>query len=182
MRARGIPGARPLGQGKIPTRLLAGAMIAARPPVELALTAALRRAGRLRPDIFERLDSVGDGAFLIAPSELPVSFRLTPRARTGQVRVVRRDDPGPFLARISGPLMELLGLFDGSLDADAAFFSRRIDVTGDTSAVVALHNALEAADLSMADLLGLPSRGRVLAGRGLAALLNVVRHVAPAEG
>lgn len=182
MRARGIPGARPSGRGPTRTRLLAGAMIAARPPVELALTAALRRAGRLRPDIFERLDGIGDGAFLIAPSELPVAFRLTPRVRTGSVRVVRRDDPGPFLARISGPLMELLGLFDGSLDADAAFFSRRIDVAGDTGAVVALHNALEAADLSMADLLGLPSRGRVLAGRGLAALLNVVRHVAPVEG
>lgn len=182
MRARGIPGARPSGRGKIRIRLLAGAMIAARPPVELTLTAALRRTARLQPDVFSRLGAVGDGAFLIAPDESPVAFRLMPRPRAGGVRVVRRDDPGPFIARISGPLMDLLGLFDGTLDADSAFFSRRIDVTGDTGAVLALHNALEAADLSMADLLGLPTRGRVLAGRGLAALLNVVRRVAPVEG
>lgn len=182
MRARGIPGARPTGLGKIRTRLLAGAMIAARPPVELALTAALRRTARLQPDVFSRLSMVGDGAFLIAPSELPVAFQLTPRARTGRVRVVRRDDPGPFIARISGPLMDLLGLFDGTLDADSAFFSRRIDVTGDTGAVLALHNALEAADLSMADLLGLPTGGRALARKGLAALLRGVNRVAPVEG
>lgn len=182
MRAWRNRGTRTSGRAGARARLLAGAMMAARPPVELVLTAVLRRTGRLRPDVFDRLDVIGDGAILIAPDELAVAFRLTPRARDGGVRVVRRDDPGQFIARISGPLIDLLALFDGSLDADAAFFARRIDVTGDTSAVLALHNALEAADLSMADLLGLPSRGRALAGRGLAALLNVVRRVAPVEG
>lgn len=181
MRARGIPGTGSSGRGWTRTRLLADAMFVARAPVELALTAALRRTARLQPDVFGRLGAVGDGAFLISPSELPVAFRLAPRARTGNVRVVRRDDPGPFVARISGPLMDLLGLFDGSLDADSAFFSRRIDVTGDTGAVLALHNALEAADLSMADLLGLPTRGREVARKGLATLLRGVSRFAPVE-
>jgi predicted lipid carrier protein YhbT len=61
-------------------------------------------------------------------------------------------------ARISGPLLTLLALFDGRGDADGAFFQRRIDVDGDTAAILALHNALEASELTMADILGLPRR------------------------
>jgi predicted lipid carrier protein YhbT len=181
MRARGIPSGKPNRGGRAEAPLLTAAMMAARPPVELALTAALRRAARLRPEIFDRLGPVRDMAILIAPSDLPVAFRLAPRAAGGQVTVVRRSDPGPFAARISGPLAELLGLFDGSLDADAAFFGRRIDVEGDTGAVVALHNALEAADMSLADLLSLPRFGRRLADRGLDALLRAARRAGPVE-
>ena len=182
MRARRNFGARPGGGGRPGRAFLATAMIAARPPVELALTMALRRAARLRPEVFDRLGPVRDLAIIIAPSELPVAFRLEPRAALGRVTVVRKSDTGPCAACISGPLAELLGLFDGSLDADAAFFGRRIDVEGDTGAVVALHNALEAADMSLADLLGLPRFGRDLADRGLSALLRAARRARPAEG
>ncbi|MDO8297248.1 MAG: SCP2 sterol-binding domain-containing protein [Caulobacter sp.] len=182
MRAKGIPRARPGAGARAGDGFLAGAMMVARPPVELALTAALRRAARVRPEVFDRLGRFRDAAFLIAPSDLPVAFRLTPRAAGGRVTVVRRGDPEPCAARISGPLVELLGLFDGSLDADAAFFGRRIDVDGDTGAVVALHNALEAADMSLAELLGLPRFGRRLADLGLDAMLRAARRARPAEG
>ena len=73
-----------------------------------------------------------------------------------------RSDPGLSIrtlsvsARISGPLLTLLALFDGRGDADGAFFQRCIDVDGDTAAILALHNALEASELTMADILGLP--------------------------
>ena len=77
-------------------------------------------------------------------------------------------------------LPALLGLgagdvvVDGGGDADSAFFTRRIRIEGDTAAVVALHNTLEAGELTLADLLGLPAAlGRpVNAGltRGLARL------------
>jgi predicted lipid carrier protein YhbT len=73
----------------------------------------------------------------------------------------------------------LLALFDGRCDADSAFFSRRIRVDGDTRAVVALHNTLEAAELTLADLLGVgpPFRDRLNAG--LAGALGRVRPVSP---
>jgi predicted lipid carrier protein YhbT len=51
----------------------------------------------------------------------------------------------------------LLGVLDGGLDADAAFFSREIRGSGDTETVVSLHNTLEAAALSPSDLLGAPA-------------------------
>ena len=137
---------------------LAWPMMALRAPVELALGRALRRVGRRQPEVFERLTAFRTATFLIVPTGWPVAFALSPRP-DGEVKVVRRDAPGSFAARIEGRLEDLLDLFDGSLDADAAFFNRAVEVEGDTSAVVALHNALEAAELSMADLLGLPFGG-----------------------
>ncbi len=71
---------------------------------------------------------------------------------------------------------DLLALFDGSLDADSAFFGRTVQVDGDTGAVVALHNALEAANLSMTDLLGLP-----LIDQGFRMLQGVIRRSRQAE-
>lgn len=130
-------------------------MMALRAPVELSLGRALRRVARRQPEVFERLAAYHAATFLIAPTGWPVAFALSPRP-DGEVKVVRADAPGPFAARIEGRLGDLLDLFDGSLDADSAFFRRAIQVEGDTSAVVALHNTLEAADLTMADLLGPP--------------------------
>ncbi|HYE42710.1 MAG TPA: SCP2 sterol-binding domain-containing protein [Caulobacteraceae bacterium] len=131
--------------------------MALRPPVEAVLTAALRRVGRRRPDVFERLGEAADAAFVLQPTDFPVAFRLAPVAGSGRVKVVRRGDSQPFAARISGPLATLVAMFDGSSDADSAFFSRRIKVEGDTRALVALHNTLEAAELTVADILGLPA-------------------------
>ncbi|MES2724534.1 MAG: SCP2 sterol-binding domain-containing protein [Pseudomonadota bacterium] len=138
-------------------------LIALRPPAEWVLSAALRRLARRRPEVFERLGAFGEAAFLIVPDGSPVAFRLAPQGASAGVQVRRRDDRSPSVARIEGPLDALLGLFDGSLDADSAFFSRAIRVSGDIEAVMALHNTLEAAELTLADLLGLSGSANDLA-------------------
>lgn len=151
-------------------------------PAGHLLSAALRGVAKAQPCVFERLGPFGQATFMIAPAGWPVAFALTPSGETGAVRIVTRDDPGPFIARIEGPLGCLLDLFEGGLDADAAFFSRTIHVEGDTGAVLALHNALEAADLGMADLLGVPHHGRALIERGYRGLRAMSRVVKPAPG
>lgn len=153
----------------------ADAMMALRAPVELALTASLRRTARARPELFERLGEARTAAFVVAPSDFPVCFRLRPDGARGEVRVTRRDDPAPCAARISGPLLTLLALFDGAGDADSAFFGRSVRIEGDTGAVVALHNTLEAAELTLADLIGAPPALRDRVNAGLAAGLSRLR-------
>ncbi|MFN3582667.1 SCP2 domain-containing protein [Phenylobacterium sp.] len=125
-----------------------------RPPVEIALTLALRRLARRRPEVFERLGPARGAVFVIAPWELPVCFRLGPRGADGWVNVVQDNEACACDVRIEGPLRTLLRLFDGSADADAAFFSRSLVVSGDTEAAMALHNAIEAAELDLAELTG----------------------------
>ena len=151
-------------------------MMALRGPVELGLTLALRRVARRRPEVFERLGEAGDVIFVVAPTGFPVAFRLRPGRGAGEVQVTPADEILPHAARISGPLPTLLALFDGRCDADAAFFSRRIRVEGDTRAVVAQHNTLEAAELTLADLLGV---GPPFAGGLNAALAAALDRLSP---
>lgn len=147
-------------------------LMALRGPVEHLLTAGLRRVARRRPEIFERLDGFQDALFVLAPDDWPVVFELQPCAAQGQVRVTRAGALTAATARIRGPLTALLGLFDGSIDADAAFFSRSIRVEGEVQAVMALHNALEAAELTLADILGLPQPAGGMADASLSILLR----------
>lgn len=147
-------------------------LMALRGPVEHLLTAGLRRVALRRPEVFDRLGRFQDALFVLAPDGWPVVFELSPCAAQGVVRVGPATAPVAATARIRGSLPALLGLFDGSIDADAAFFSRSIRVEGDIEAVMALHNALEAAELTFADLLGLAAPASDLANAGLAMLLR----------
>lgn len=125
-------------------------------PVEAALTGALRRLGRERPEVFERLGDFRGVEILLSPADLPVDFTMTPDGERGAVNVVRKGERRSCAAEISAPFGTLLSLMGGAADADSTFFSRRVRVSGDTGAAVALHNTLEAAGLTAADLLGLP--------------------------
>lgn len=127
--------------------------MAMRRPVEVLLNRAIRRAWRRSPAAFGRLGRYQGCRYLIAPTDLPVAFELRLESGGGQVRVVRRDATPGCIAAVAGALPDLLALFEASADADAIFFSGALDVTGDTAAIMALHNALEAADLRLADLL-----------------------------
>lgn len=134
----------------------AEAMVRLGGPVEAVLTGALRRLGRERPDVFERLGAYRTAAIVISPDDAPVAFRMVPDGDRGVVRVVHKINSQTCVASVSAPLAVLLSLLDGGTDADSAFFSRRVRVVGDTGAAVALHNTLEAAELTAADVLGLP--------------------------
>jgi predicted lipid carrier protein YhbT len=121
-------------------------------PLQAALTHAVRRLARERPEVFDRLGPAREAVLLLCPEGLPLAIRLELCGARSTVSFTRPSRAGRFTAKISGPLPMLLGLFDGSVDADSAFFSRRIKVEGDTAAVTALHNVLDAAELSLFDL------------------------------
>ena len=71
---------------------------------------------------------------------------LKPRPEAPSLSAWRRGDEPSSHARIAGSFLDLFDLIDGSLDGDALFFSRKLRVTGDTEAVVALRNALDDVD------------------------------------
>lgn len=131
-------------------------LIALRTVPERLLARGVRDLRRRRPEVFERLGPVADTSIDIVQSNLPIRFRLRLTDTCRPVAVVGRDAEGPCAASIAGPLPLLLEVLDGRSDADAAFFSRRLVVTGDTQTVVGLHNTLEAAELAPADLVGAP--------------------------
>lgn len=157
-------------------------------PLGRALTLAVRRLARRKPAVFERLGDYGRCSFLIAPSDLDVSFLIVPDGERAEVKSFPRRTKASADVTVRGPLLTLLGLLDGTFDGDALFFNRAISVTGRTDALVALRNAIEDAELKPSDFVGLTGRpGRlvdasVLKGIGAARRLTGSPLAGPIDG
>ncbi len=116
-------------------------------PLSLALTGFARRIAARHPAMFRRLGEYGQARYVLDPTDLPAALLLEPLGGRPRVRLSRRPLTGD--ARIAGPLSGLLGLVHGAFDGDALFFSRDLVIEGDTSAVLALRNAIDDAELDL---------------------------------
>lgn len=126
--------------------------------LQTMLAAALGVVKRNHPGVFDRLEGFYDARYVIDPSDLPFVFQLRPDPERPSLTAHWRDEPIEATARISGRMLSLVDLLEGQLDGDALFFSRDISIEGDTSAVLALRNAIEAEEIvlfsEIADALG----------------------------
>jgi predicted lipid carrier protein YhbT len=116
------------------------------PLLQPILTLIGTQVARSQPDVFARLGPHAQKSFIIDPTDLPFVLVLKPRPDAPSLAAWRRDDAPASQARIAGSFLDLFDLIDGSLDGDALFFSRKLRVTGDTEAAVALRNALDDVD------------------------------------
>ena len=87
---------------------------------------------------------------MIEAQGLPFLLLLRPDPDNLVLRAYPHDAEPEHDARIAGRFLDLVGLIDGGEDGDALFFSRDLDVTGNTEAVVCLRNALDDVDGSIA--------------------------------
>lgn len=119
-----------------------------RPLLGVAMTASRRR----HPDVFERLDALGDVEFLIDPVDLPLRFLLRPAKPSPFLKPIGDgEDAGQPAAIIHGPLLRLIDLVEGRVDGDALFFSRDIVIEGDTEAVLTLRNAVDSGEIDLVE-------------------------------
>jgi O2-independent ubiquinone biosynthesis accessory factor UbiT len=116
------------------------------PLLQPILTLIGTQVARRQPDVFLRLGPHAQKSFIIDPADLPFVLVLKPRPEAPSLSAWRRNEAPYSHARIAGTFLNLFELIDGSLDGDALFFSRKLRVTGDTEAVVALRNALDDVD------------------------------------
>lgn len=133
---------------------LAGLALRPIPPTWLqpALDAAMGALCRRHPRMLKRLSGLGDTTFRIEPAELPLAFLLTPGAQPPRLAAVCADEAGVASATtIRAPLMLLLALLEGRLDGDALFFRRDLVIEGDMAAVLSLRNAIENAEIRLAE-------------------------------
>jgi len=127
------------------------------PIANIALRRLLLGIIRNHPESFERVEPYAATAFLIEPTDIPIEFLI--RIGSSEPLVCqRRSTTCIWDARITGPMASLLALIQGTLDGDALFFSREITIEGDTDAILAMRNAMDAAEISLphelADLFG----------------------------
>ena len=111
----------------------------------------MRRVAARHSSLFARLGPHQGTDFVIDPVELPFALHLRPDPQALLFRAVPRDALPEAGATIRGRFLMLLELLDSEEDGDAAFFSRALEITGDTEAVVRLRNALDDVDGSIAE-------------------------------
>ncbi|MBB6252948.1 ubiquinone anaerobic biosynthesis accessory factor UbiT [Nitrospirillum iridis] len=172
--------------------LLAGLVARALPPLPLlgrplAGPAAARlaqwaftRLARRHAAVFARLAALGEKAFLIDPSDLPVRFLLRPAGAAPGLTPLAEGQAAPAVAAtLRAPLTALLALLEGRVDGDSLFFSRQLMIEGDMEAVLILRNAVDGAgvrlDTDLGD--GRLARKAMAQGRRWYAELDGVLHL-----
>lgn len=126
------------------------------------LARIVRCVAEKHPGLFERLGPHQSTRFIIDPTNLPFVLYLVACPDDLVLRACQRSELPAHDAHISSTLSHLLRLLDSSGDGDAMFFSRDLEISGNTEAVVRLRNALDDVDgsvaLAAADALGPPGR------------------------
>jgi predicted lipid carrier protein YhbT len=102
------------------------------------------------PRLFSNLERLKACVIRITPSDLPHSFILAFGQGPTSLTVSSSKDR-PCDAGVKGKLEALLNLLEGSIDSDMLFFSRDIEITGDTSVVVALRNTIDREEINLLD-------------------------------
>lgn len=122
----------------------------------------VRQVAQKHPELFERLGPHQQTRYLVDPTNMPFVLYLVPDPERLVFRACQRSEQPAHDARIAASLFDLLRLVDSGDDGDAMFFSRDLDISGNTEAVVSLRNALDNIDGSIAtaaaDTLGPPGR------------------------
>ena len=139
----------PLALPVIPRPLAAGLQFLPLAPLAHGLTLLARALAARHPGLIRRLGSYVERRFTIDPTDLPVSLVLHSHPTAMQITV--HCHPPRTDVRIAGPLAALLGLVHGTCDGDALFFSRDLVIEGDTSAALALRNAIDDAELDLGE-------------------------------
>lgn len=130
--------------------------------VQPVLSHIVRRIAQRHPSLFARLGAHQRTDFLIDAVDMPFALHLRPDPQALIFRAVPRNAAPAAGAVIRGRFLLLLELVDSEEDGDAAFFSRDLEVSGDTEAVVRLRNALDDVEGSIAEetanMFGAPGR------------------------
>ncbi len=101
------------------------------------------------PGFFERMEGYCETRFLIDPVDIPFAFTFLPDPLNASIEPSWDAGDDNWDVRVTGRLNDLVDLFEGEVDGDALFFSRAITVEGDTSAVLALRNAIDSEEIKL---------------------------------
>ncbi|MBN8530327.1 MAG: SCP2 sterol-binding domain-containing protein, partial [Alphaproteobacteria bacterium] len=107
------------------------------------LTVLTGKLHAVHPALAERLRDAEGKTFLVTVSDLPLQVLLTIRDGRMACEVLAQQHRMACDVAIRAASHTLLALLEGSEDGDALFFSRQLEVEGDTEALLVLRNALD---------------------------------------
>ena len=118
-------------------------------PLNLPLSRLMRGMAARHPSILRRLGAHAGARILLDVTDAPFLLLMEPALR--RLTAHRRSAAPRADAQIRGKLRAFLAMLHGGEDGDALFFSGTLEVSGDTSAVLALRNALDDAELDLTE-------------------------------
>jgi len=130
--------------------LLAG-MVARPLPLfvpNMALRKVIDTLCQHHPAMLERLHPIAGTTFLIVILDLPFNIKLCIQSNKVYAQLIR-DKVIPSDVTIKGELQPLFEMLSSQVDGDSLFFSRKLHIEGDTSALLTLRNALDADDINI---------------------------------
>jgi predicted lipid carrier protein YhbT len=100
--------------------------------------------------LFQNLARLTPAVVRIEPTDLPHAFILAYGKGETSLKLATPADQ-TCDASIKGKLEPLLDMLEGRSDGDMMFFSRDIDISGDTSVIVGLRNTLDREEINLLD-------------------------------
>jgi O2-independent ubiquinone biosynthesis accessory factor UbiT len=112
------------------------------------IDALMCRMSRRHPRLFKNLARLDAATVLIEPSDVSHRFMLAFGHGEASLALADSED-GASDACIKGDLESLLDMLEGRIDGDKLFFSREIEISGNTAIVVALRNTLDREEIDL---------------------------------
>ena len=106
------------------------------------------------PRVFEKIakeQTDEEFDYIIDAIDLPFVFYLKPSVNAPILRLIKRDENIVATAVLRGSFVDMLKMFEGKLDGDAAFFSKVFVLEGSTVAVLALRNAVDSQSMNIVE-------------------------------
>ncbi|WP_298282318.1 SCP2 domain-containing protein [Acidocella sp.] len=120
------------------------------PPVLAPLVKRLNHVMRRRhPDLVASFAALDPAVMHVSPTGLRHRFALAFGGGRLEIRLLPSGDDSVAQASIKGELAVLIDLLEGRYDGDAMFFSRELQITGDTAVIVAVRNTLDREELDL---------------------------------
>ncbi len=136
------------GELPTPVHLLKFALHALPPPLmQPALEGVMRAMERQHEKLFRRLCKLAPARILFVPDDTPQAFLLDIAAERLRLEPAARDAKADVA--IKGRLAALLALMEGRVDSDTAFFTRSVQLSGDTAIAVGFRNTLDGENISL---------------------------------
>ena len=122
------------------------------PLVQAATDIALAHIKNKHPCLFSNLKALPKSQILIELSDFPFFILFSFGNKTdSSIDILSPLDSISYSTKIKGSLETLLLMLEGKTDGDEEFFSRSIQIFGNTSAIVSFRNVLDRESISLYD-------------------------------
>ncbi len=126
-----------------------GISLAPRPVVKNVLKLLLNRLHACYPGLQKRLSGIENTTFLLLPTDMP--FNVLLHIKGGRLRgdILPKEPIVSSDVTIRSTSHTFIALLEGSEDGDALFFSRHLEIEGNTEALLILRNSFDSESLNL---------------------------------